>query len=210
MKKIYIFLGFLVLLFTVALTRSWQTNKWETLFKNPLPKLESIKQEAGNYQEFITQDGKFKIKYPADWFLIKDAEILEATAPEKWQAKHDFRILLLAQRFQTEKFAQLIISEGSFDIKIEEIIEEMKKINQEQGWRVEIVKSDIEEKEGVFEARYLIPNNPALYSKEKILSGEKAEDKTKIYLIAFVALEKDWQEYSEQADFLLNSFLFLF
>ncbi len=210
MKKIYIFLGLLVLIVFLVTVRNWQVKNWEGLSTDLQPKLESIEvdqlpgfsstQDASNYREFIAPDGKFKIKYPTGWFLIKDVETMGTTAPQEWKEKYDFQTLLLAQQFQAEKFTQLIISEGSFNIPVEEIIEEMKKINQEQGLKMEIIKSDVEDNKVVFEARYLMANSPNLYSKEEIMSAME-----KTYLIAFISFEKDWQEVKGQADFILSS-----
>ena len=93
-----------------------------------------------------------------------------------------------------------MVQEGIFDISAGEIIEEMKQINQEQELNMEIVKSDIQDDKTVFEARYLMTNNPNVYSKEEIISlGEKT------YLIAFIALEKDWPEFTKEADAVLES-----
>lgn len=209
MSKIYICFGFLVLIAIMLLLNNWQSRDWQkTIFQNTLSELKTVNpgglpgfsSTSSDYEEFASSDGKFKIKYPASWLIVENQGLLTASAPKEWQEKYNLKTLFLAQYFKADKFAQLMVQEGVFDIPAEDIIEEMKKINQKQDLNMEIVKSDIQDNKTVFEARYFIPNSSNLYSKEEILSiGEKT------YLIALIALEKDWQGFNEEIDFIFNS-----
>ena len=192
------------------LLNKWQSGNWEeNLLQNVLPKLKSIEPGespgfsssiSSDYKEFTSPDGKLKIQYPSSWFDIENESLFAAATPKEWQEKYNLKTLFLAQYFKTDGFAQLMVQEGVFDIVPQEIIEEMKKMNRKQELNMEIVKSDIQDDKAVFEARYLTANSPNLYSKEEILLvGEKT------YLIAFITLEKDWPEFSEETNLLLSS-----
>ncbi len=192
------------------LISGWQSGNWEeSLIRDVLPKLKTIEPEtspgfssstAGDFKEFVDPDGKLKIKYPNSWLTVENEGLLAASTPKEWQEKYGLKTLFLAQYFQTGKFAQLVIQSGVFDISAGEIIKEMEKNNQKQGLIMEIVELDTKDNKTIFEARYLTAGSPNLYSKEEILvSGEKA------YLIALIALEKDWPELAEEFNFILNS-----
>lgn len=204
-KKVYILIGCLFLISIMWLLSSWQASIWQKSIEQPtrfqpFNKILDSPVEK-DYEEFISPDGKLKMTYPANWLILKETQFLETTIPDGWKEKYNLSALFLAQYFEAEGFAQLIIYQGNFNISIEEIIEEMKKSNEAQGWEVAIVKSDIKEKECVFEAKYLIPNNPTLYSKEVIFTGEG----TNTYFISFVSLEESWPNFEEQADLILQS-----
>src|SRR3989344_5251709 len=200
-KSFYVPLGILLFSLLLGFINKWN---WQASQK-PLPQngLESINTEAANqnnYKEFVTADKNFRINHPAAWFRLEDENILAAFNSKEWGEKYDLKTIFVAQNLQQGRFAQIIVQEGVFDINIKEILQKMKDSNQKQQSEMEIIKSDIEGNKGVFEIRYLTPKAPALYSKEMILLG-----KEKTYLIAFIALENDWQEFSEEANFLLGS-----
>lgn len=200
-KSFYVPLGLLLFSLLLGLINKWS---WQGLQK-PLPQnnLESINTEAAspnNYKEFVATGKSFRINYPANWFRLEDENILAAFNSKEWGEKYALKTIFVAQNLQQGKFAQLMVQEGVFDISIKEILQKMEESNQKQQVEMGIIKSDIEGDRGVFEVKYLAPNAPTLYSKEMILLGEKNG-----YLIAFSALEKDWPEFSEEVDFLLNS-----
>lgn len=201
-KLLFILFGFFVLISAIWLLSSWQSGNWrENLLQNVSPKLKAVEpEESNNYKEFTSPDGKFKMKYSDSWLTVENQGLFTAAAPKEWQEKYNLATIFLAQSFSTGKFAQLMVQKGVFDIPAEEIIEEMKKTNRKQELNMEIVKSNTKDDKAVFEARYLTANSPNLYSKEAILSvGEKT------YLIAFIILEKDWPEFAQEADAILES-----
>ncbi|MFH1423407.1 MAG: hypothetical protein ABIG29_00415 [Candidatus Nealsonbacteria bacterium] len=204
-KLIFVLFGFSTLIATIWLLSNWQGSNWQKNFtKNtglrPPEGISYSPAKEGN-AEFISPDGKLKLKYPADWLVIEGSEFLEMTFPQDWKENYDLKTLFLGQKFQVDGFAQVIVYQGNFNFPISEIIEKMHNTNREQGWQVTITDSEIEEKTGVFEARSVIPQSYTLHSKEKIIKeGEK-----NTYLIAFISLEQDWPEFSEEADLLLNS-----
>lgn len=162
-----------------------------------------LKTGENNYKEFISPDGKLKMKYPSDWLETKDEKFLEEFIPEEWKNKYNLQTIFFAQELKTGKIGQIIVNEGDFDIQIEEIIEEMKKSNQAKGWTMEIINLNLEE--GIFEAKYQKTDHYDLHSKEKILFSEGKENAKKAYLIAFIVFDKDWEKFENKADEVINS-----
>jgi len=132
---------------------------------------------------------------------------LAKTTPKEKIEKYGLETLFLAQKLRKEKIAQLIISELNLDKKksFENIIEEMKEANHQQGWEMEIIKPEIKDNENVFEAKYRKQDRYDTHSKEKILLLEPENEKRKVYLIAVITLDRDWQEFTEEADEIINS-----
>lgn len=157
----------------------------------------------GNYKEFTDPDGKLKMKYPSDWLEIKDEKFLEGTIPKEWAEKYNLQTLFFAQGIKTNMTGQIIVNEGNFDIPVEEIIEEMKKSSRAKEWNMEVVSSDIGK--GIFEAKYQKPAHYDLHSKEKILFGGQKENVKKVYLIAYIVFDKDWDKFQEEADEIMDS-----
>lgn len=204
-RPLYIFFGFASLIVAIWLLSNWQGSNWQKNFIKttgfqPPEEISYTPTQKGD-KEFVSPDGKLKLKYPADWLVFEGNEFLETTVPQDWKEKYDLKTLFLSQKFRADGFAQIIVYQGSFDFPIEEIIEKMHATNREQGWRVEIIDSDIKEKTGVFETRSAVPQSYALYSKEKIIK----EGENNAYLISFIALDKDWQKFAGEADAILES-----
>jgi len=181
------------------------------LTKLTAPPFEKIKEELerispfpakdsseNDYQEFVSPDKKIKIKYPAGWIVVEREP--QGLIPKDWQETHNLKIIFLAQQLGASGVAQLIVYQGNFTFSVEEIIEKMHEANRQQGQEIEIIDSKIGEKEGTLEVIYKMPENYDLHSKEKILKeGEDA------YLIAFTTLDENWNNFAEQADFVINS-----
>lgn len=213
-KNIFIAIGLLVFALGLASTTAWRMKKWEgglgkeNIFKSETFGLQNLSEQLGKispaseetFQEFISPDGKFRIKYPLGWLAITQKDILDALTPEEWMQKYNLQTLLLASAAQEEESGQLIVYEGNFDLSIEEIIEEMKKIVGSYGWEMKIMESDIKENEGIFEAGYQIPDSPNLRSKEKILRNGR-----EVFLITFMVPENVWPDLTEEINYVINS-----
>jgi len=160
-----------------------------------------------SYKEFISPDGKLKMIYPSDWIEIKDEKILEEITPKEKVEKYGLETLFFAQKLRKEKIAQLIISELNLDKQknFENIIEEMKEANRQQGWEMEVIKSEIKDNENIFEAKYRKQDRSDVHSKEKILLLEPETEKRKVYLITVITLDKNWGEFAEEAEEIVNS-----
>lgn len=205
MKKIiFILLGFLGLILMIGLIAIWlkpDLSNFGTL--SEFQKISSLKgeepTEENQYQKFISSDSKFEIQYPVQWPAIQDENLLQAMVPQDWADEYDLKTLFWAQNFR-EGFGQLIIYQGTFDIPIEEIFEKMKESNQNNGWTIEVVKLETDEKKGIFEGEYKNQSGASLHSKEKILLEGKEG-----YWVSLFALEKDWQQFSQEVDSIINS-----
>lgn len=110
------------------------------------------------------------------------------------------KVLFLAKKLNLEKmsFAFLIVQEFENEKSLEKIIEEMKTDVEERRGEMKILKLD--EEKGIFEARYEKEGQPSFHSLKKMLKGEN-----KIYLIVILTLEKDWPEFENEANEILNS-----
>lgn len=198
-KLIFILLGFLVLISALGAASLWMapdSSNIETLISS------TNKKPAGEnqYQEFASSDAKFKIDFPSHWMAIKEEGLLQALAPQEWVEKYDLKVLFLAQNFQGGEFVQMVVYKGVFEIPIEEIFEEMKKTNENNGWTVEVLELEAYANEGIFEGKYKNRTGSFLHSKEKILIGRERG-----YLISLFALEKDWPGLRDTIDKILNS-----
>ncbi len=151
-----------------------------------------------NYQEFTSSDQKLKIKYPASWLVGPRTEYLQELIPPDWKEAHDLKIIFSAQYLGVKGFAQIIVYQGKFNFSVQEIFEKMHQTNRQQGWQVEILDSQIEKDEGIFEAIYTSETNK-FHSREKILKT----DKENTFIISFVAPEQYWQNFTQEVDLVL-------
>lgn len=210
-KNIFIALGIFILVLGLAIInsrrfQSWQENsKGEKLFSLESLGLEGLEEITGinepGIKKFISPNGKLEIEYPDDWVAVEEKEILKSLLPEDWTLKYNLETLFLAAKIRGEKFIQLIVYKGTFDMAIPDIVDEMQKANQDKGWQIELIFSDFQEKEGIFDAKYLDPAGNIIRSREKILTSERGE----VYFLSGIALEKDWQEAIQEIDKILNS-----
>jgi len=139
------------------------------------------------------------IDYPVDWVAIEQQEIIGAMAPETWKEKYSLQALLFALNTNDES-AQLVAYKGTFGLTIREIIEEIKKTTQDQGWKMNIVSLEVDEKKAVFEAKYETSGGLLFRSKEKILiAGDEA------YLVTALVSETSWLGAEKNIDKIVNS-----
>jgi len=205
-KKDIILICFIILLLSGA--TYWHFKNWRKSLseaempKFEMPKFEIPSKKEEDYKEWISQDGKLKMKYPADWMEMKK-EIFEGFTQED-----KGKTLFFAQKFELEKAAQAFLTVQELNLEeengIEEIIEEMKKNVEEKEGEMEILKLEIEDKTAVFEASYKGKTGFPLRSKEKIILNEK-----KGYLISFSTFEKNWPDLQKEAEEIINSAILL-
>lgn len=221
MSKRFLVVFLLIGVVTILIAlNTWNMRRMNDVFSQiGLPKFEEIKSDQWNdlvaklkgekptnisEKEYISPDGKLKVKYTSDWIELSDEKILEKIVPQRETEKQNLKLLFLAQKIMTTGYARLIIMELNFseEKNIETIIEEMIESNNQQGWKMEVLKSDLKEGEETFEARYTKTGGDSSHSQEKVLllSNEK-----KAYLIAFIVLEKDWPDFSKEADAIISS-----
>ena len=201
---ILIFLSILFLSFAVY----WQFKSFQKaltgveLPRFEMPTIEFFPAETDKIsKEFISPDWKLKLKYSSDWQEMPK-EALEGF--NQAMVKEGTEILLLAQKIELEKgtSASLVVQEFPLQEgeNLEKIIEEIKENFKEGGVEIEILKLEIKNGEALLEARGGEKGLPAFYFKEKIILLED-----KAYLIAFLTLEKDWPEFENEANEILDS-----
>jgi len=202
LDKFLILIILLILLLSFATYwqfKSFQKTLSEVKFPEfEMPKLEMpLFQKNGGQKEFISQDGKLKLKYPSDWVELAK----ESLGSFNQEAVEGGKVLFFAQKFKIEKaaFALLVVQESEKRESVEEIIEEIKEGVAEGGGEMKIINLDIKENEGFFEANYKRKGS-IFRSKEKIIFAEN-----KFYLISIFSLEKDWPEFENETSEILNS-----
>jgi hypothetical protein len=186
----------------------WQFRNFQkSLSKIVIPKFEipkfeiKLPTEKRETKEFISPDGKLKLKFSTDWIELS-ASILEALNKEA--VKEGAKILLYAQKMNLEKkaFASLVVQEVEIkeDANLEELIEKLKKENKEKGVEMEIIASEIKGREGIIEAEYKRKEGIIFHSKTKVIL-----EKNKCWLITIFSLKQDWINFKEEANEILNS-----
>jgi len=211
LKTIKIILILLLVIILAGITikffwKEYQEKMKGTTFSEGLSKIQSILpeeifEEGGeySYKQFQSADKKLAARYPLEWLEITDQKLLQGLFSKEWTEEYQLKTLLFAQGVKGGNFNQLIVSEGIFNLEAEEIIEEMKKNNEVEGWDMEIVKKELEK--GIFEAKYQKTNQIDLHSKEKII----LVDEGKAYLAAVIVFDKDWQESAKMAAEIIDS-----
>jgi len=167
--------------------------------------LESFREKEGvTKKEFITPDKKLKIEYTSEWIEISP-EKAKVFFSEEILKKYNAKILFFAEKFSLGKIAILCIQEILMkqDVGIDEIIEEMRKNNQEQGRTMEILEMEKKDNEAIFEGRY--KNKYETHTKERVFLLEPENSHRKIFLIVYMTLEKDWKGLQNEAAKIINS-----
>lgn len=155
--------------------------------------------EKEGYQEWISPDGKLKLRYPAGWTVI-DKNLLESFDLTDISLAES-EILFFAHQINIKEQASTALTISEFDAEksLEEIIDKIEKEAEEQNKKVEI--TSIEGKEGVWlEITSGDSSQSNFYSKGKVIF---AEDKT--YLILLTAPQENWPQLEKIADEIFNS-----
>ncbi len=157
------------------------------------------------HKEYITPDKKLRLEYFSDWKEIEDEKFLEEIVSKETAEKYNLRTLFLAGKLRENGISQLIVSEGEFNIgeNLEGVINIMEEINQKEGWEMEIIELENKNSEIIFEAMYKKIEHSELHSKEKMILPDQKEKK--VYIVAFITFDKDWQELEEEANNIIDS-----
>jgi len=197
-----LFLIVIIILFLSGSTY-WNFKNWKkSLEKVELPKFEMPRFEPfpkkEGYKEWTSPDGKLKLKYPADWMEM-DIRTLESYIQREIEEKP----LFLAQKLVIEKSTIVFLTVNKLKPETgsnaEEILEKMKKDAKKREGEMEILKLDIQNKIAIFEAKYSKKEGPVFHSKEKMILNEE------VYLISFFTFEKDFSEFENEAEEIINS-----
>lgn len=184
----------------------WRFKKLaESLKEVSFPKWEMPKMELPSptitEKEFLSPDGKLKLKYSSDWLEGGEEilKILNTPSPQRIEGK----TLLFLYKVSWQKYipAFLILQELPFT-DLEKILKEIKE--KEEG--IEIVKLEKREKESWLEIKQKKKENSlfSFYAKGRIIFG-----KEKSYWLSIFSLLENWPDISLEAEKILNSVEFL-
>lgn len=208
MKTDKILILIIVSIFFLSFATYWQFKNFQKALekveipKFEMPKIEFFPVKSNKVQrEFISPDGKLKLRYSSDWIEMPKEAL------EKFNQaiiKEEAEVLLLAQKIEIEKgaSASLVVQEFFPKEGLEEVIEEIKKDFKARGAEIEILKSEIKNGEAFLEGKSVQKEIPAFYFRERVILYQN-----KGYLIVFLTLEKDWPEFANEANEILNSVL---
>jgi hypothetical protein len=243
-KPIFIFIGFLLIIFALGKYSVWQIEKWKkslppefpTIAPEEIPKITQLfptstfplqfptstypLPESFSYpgitqptssqeikiEEFISPDGKLKIKYPSN-FVKFETISLQKAVPEELAKNYKMEIIFFAQKFDIERPASLVISQMLVDkqTKLKDILEEMKKAGEKEGWRIEILETEQENEKIIVESTYWKENIPAIRSKEKMLSIEIENNQKRVFIAEITTANKDWNYLKDEINKILDS-----
>ncbi len=177
----------------------------DILREKGLPTYEPHKTEDGSYEEFVSPDGRLKFQYPSSWMEAPQDKLDEVSAK---QSSLNSKTIFLAYSPDIDNIAQVIASEQVYQEgqTLEKVIEEMQKSNQEQGWEMKILDKDQrDEGDLVFHAEYKKDDRYSLRSEERVFFLGTESGEQKVYIVAFVSLDKYWDEIQEKAGFVIDS-----
>jgi len=211
MKDWKIFIIIIIAIFGLSFAIYWQFKSFqESLtrvelpeFKVPEVSFELWPGEEEGYKEWISPDGKLKIKYPSYWIEMEEESLKSYLSPsEKGE------VLLFAYRFQLKGFtfttpSFLVVQNLNFEKNLEKVIEEMEKEAQEREGEMKIINLKIEENQAEFEAEYKSKIGEIFYSKEKLILVEE-----NLYSISIFSAKKDWTRIEEEANEIFDSIEF--
>jgi hypothetical protein len=173
---------------------------WLDLKNFRMPPLEEfLSPKDLKLNEFISQDGKLKFKYLSDWVKI-DERIKGALTQNLSLPQGD--ILFFAQKIKLKEGAigfllvEELNSEG--EKNIEATIEKIKEGVESNKGKLEIINLA---EEGIFEGRVTREKGGAeFHFKMRIVPSLE-----KVYLIDIFSLEKNWNDFSKEAEEIFSS-----
>ncbi|MBZ1345139.1 MAG: hypothetical protein KY055_00615 [Candidatus Nealsonbacteria bacterium] len=156
-----------------------------------------------NYKEFVSQDKKFKMKYPAGWTEGRKELLLGLNRERiKTDENEGGKILFFNHKMRVKEpfLSFLMVWEFKGKQNLENFLEKIKKQHQGEREVMEIVGLEKGEDFIFFEAVYLREGHPFFSSKEKIIWG-----KEKTYLVSFYVSGIEWGESIKEAEFIFDS-----
>ena len=209
-NKAYILILILIILI-LSLITYWRFAKFRmTLPKTEIPKVEIPKMEFDwqntlfpeneEKEEWVSPDNKLKLSRSASWQKM-DQTILKH-AGESGIILTESEALLFAYRLkpQEQSFALLIVSRVDAGKSLEEIIKEMEQNIKEGGGEIEMTL--LEEREGTARLKIVSKYTDQMnfHSEGKIIFGQE-----KTYLIFITSPQKDWPQFEEESEEIINS-----
>lgn len=203
-KTLFLILLFVVFLGYMAYRQFSQFQRSDQQFS--LPDITMLKpenlfpEEEKGEKEFVSPDGKLKIKYPASW-REGGEELLKAFNQGRDELTEEKTIFsAFKATWQDTLPSYLLITEVSLSDP-EKILEKIKGGGENSQTEIEISEIEKDEKKILFEAVYKSESPQlSLHSREKIISLPE-----KSYIISVITLGENWEEISSDAIFILDS-----
>jgi len=178
---------------------SFPSLSFENLLKTEAPQTseDSLFPEKEGEKEWLSPDGKLKLRYSQSW--IEYDKILLEELKQNATSSLESEILLYAIRIKEEgkAFCFLTVEKINSKKNLEEIIGMLKKNSKEE---FEIVDSQNEENSANLEFNTRIEEKTDFHSKMKMFF---TEDKT--YLITVSAPENDFEKFAEESSILSSA-----
>ncbi|MHA1795611.1 MAG: hypothetical protein ACTSUK_05830 [Promethearchaeota archaeon] len=214
-NKTLILIGLFVVILILELSTFFQLKNLSTTIKQnpisvenlPIPKPKISIENQIKYTQYISPDGKLKIKYPQDWATFNQQQIKRLLPiPNEYQKKYQLKHIFMAGGLAFDDVAELLITEGSFDpeINFDNLIDLMKKINQDLGTEINISNKSCEDNVCTFDTEISRTGRSTIYSKEKILFL-KNKEKQKVFFICVSFSEPNSKTSLNIANTILNS-----
>lgn len=195
----------LALIFLFSFLTYWRFKEFGKSFSNiEPPKLELPKTELFpkppqmEEKEFVSPDGKIKLKYGSDWRAMgEDGGLLDLSRQQLEGAK----ILFFAQKI-SDSFSFLSVQEMETapEQKLEKIIDKIKGGATTSEMEIANLNVNETETEVVFEINYKKEGATIFHSKDKIVKTEN-----KAYIASVLAFSEDWSSVEPEANKIIES-----
>ena len=201
-KLFLLFLVSLILFFSFL--TYWRFREFQkSLSKIEFPKFEMPKTDLFpqpakiEEKEFVSPDGKLKLKYGSDWREMGgDSGLLDFSK----QRTEGTKTLFFGQKISEANIGFLSVQEMEIAAKqkLEKIVEKIK--GDATTSEIEIVNLDIKDNSAIFEVDYKKEGASMFHSKEKLVRNEN-----KVYIISVLAFSQGWSDIEPEAEQILNS-----
>jgi hypothetical protein len=204
-NRFYIIVLFIAI-FILGILGYWRINSFMDLTKNfqfpeinlPETNIEDMISGDQEAKEWESEDGFLKLQYPGDWI---DSSNVIGVSSEGEISPDSFETILFVQRpgLIDQAFAFLTILKSDEQKTIDEVINEIKKSNDNDG---ETTVTVLEENENDASLEILLDTSQSsdFYSKIKVLFFEN-----KTYVVIFTTSKDNWSALQGEADNIFNS-----
>lgn len=172
-------------------------------FEMPETDLEKLlypEPEKEDYKEWISPDGKLKLKYSANWIETNEDFLSELRQGEVNLIGGSVLFFAFQFRVKDGALAFLTVEEISPPKNLEVIVKEMEKRITEKEGKMEII--NLEQKDKIARLEIKMKDKKGINSRAKeeiIFNNDKA------FSVVFTSFEKDWQIFEKEANEIFDS-----
>ena len=161
--------------------------------------------EKEGYREWISPDGKLKLKYSANWLKMDKAFLGQLGQVKTVLVEMEFLFFAYQFKIKEQALASLIVGEITPKKSLEEIKKEIEENIKREGGEIKITILEIKDEKVKLEMVSRHPGRPNFFSKGKIVFGDD-----KNYLIFITTPEKDWPKFEKEVEKIFKSVQFTF